>query len=114
MDVLESEGIIPVIIGNADDAVFIAKKIYRLSGHKAHIFSDRFTLLQKLKYKCHRVSLLNERVIECCLIDFAVYQEEFNTPALIPCDERAIAFTAKYREELEPYYIIVDIKRHDF
>lgn len=108
MDVIIGEGVIPVIIGNSDDAALVAKKVYRLSGYRAHIFSERFNLLQRMKYKCHRVLFSKEHVVERYLIDFAIQLEEFNTPILICCDERAKAFVEKSREELEPYYIIVD------
>ena len=108
MDVIIGEGVIPVIIGNAYDAALVAKKVYRLSGYRAHIFSERFNLLQRMKYKCHRVLFSKEHVVERYLIDFAIQLEEFNTPILICCDEFSKAFVERRREKLEPYYIIVD------
>ena len=107
MDWLQHEYLVPVIIGNGQMAYKAAKKIYRITGIRAHIFAERFTLWERLFYYCHKVSPTSGDLLETSLISFAESLEEYLFPVIILCDGESQDFIRNYSKTVESAYIAV-------
>ena len=107
MDWLQHEYLVPVIIGNNQAAYKAAKRIYKITGIRSHIFADSFTLWQRIFYNCHKVSPMSSGLLKMSLISFAESIEEYLFPVIIFCDDESQDFVKIYSETLESAYIVV-------
>ncbi len=107
MDWLQHEYLVPVIIGNGQTAYKAAKRIYKITGIRTHIFADSFTLWQRLFYYCHKVSPMSQDLLEMSLISFAESLEEYFFPVIIFCDGETQDFIKNYSKTVESAYITV-------
>lgn len=107
MDYLQHEYLVPVIIGNSQAAHKAAKSIYRITGVRSHIFSDSFTLWQRLFYYCHKVSSKSQDMLEMSLISFADSLDEYLFPVIIFCDGESQDFIKNYTSTIESAYVAI-------
>lgn len=107
MNYLENDFLLPVIIGSDPNCTETAKRIYKSTKIKPHIFSDRFSWYQKLFFKCHKIFSFSHSVLCAELCSFPLRFEEYFTPILIICDERSENFVKAYSETIESAYITV-------
>ncbi len=107
MNYLENDFLLPVIIGSDKNCTETAKKIYQSTKIKPHIFSDRFSWYQRLFFKCHKIFSFSHLVLCAELSSFPSRFEEYFTPILIICDERAEKLVHACSESIESIYITV-------
>ena len=109
MNWLEHEYLVPIVIGNSHDAYVAAKRIYKASRIKAHIFAERFSFLQKMTYNCHTVSPMREEFLVESLKAFADSLEEFYCPIIVICNGGDKQFVEKYSSFLESSFVAVEL-----
>ncbi len=109
MDFFENEYAVPVLCGGGVQAAKVLSRIIRTPAQKPHIFSDRFSIRQRLFAVCHRVSLCHPGIVCSAICDFAENIDESNTPLFILYDGETAGFSMRYKEKLEGLFIIVDL-----
>ena len=93
MNWLEHEYLVPILVGNGDKTRRIAKRIKKLTGIRPHIFSNRFSIVLRLRCFCHLVSPIHE---------------DFLREYLIVTDTEVRSLIDKYRDNLESSFLIVE------
>ena len=93
MDWLDHEYLVPVLVGNRRKTFELAKKIYRDTRIRSHIFAPSFSFWQKLFYHCHKVSPMKPDLLALSLKAFAESIEEYCFPVII-CDDENFEITS--------------------
>ncbi len=109
MDFFENEYAVPVLCGRGGEAAKVLSRIIHTPAQKPHIFSDRFTIRQRLFAVCHRVPAFNSGILCAAICDFAENIDESNTPLFILYNSETARFSMRYKEKLEGLFIIVDL-----
>lgn len=110
MNWLEHEYLVPVVLGNSRDAVKIARKIYKATRIKTHIFAEKFSFWQKMTYNCHIVSPMREDFFVSSLMSFAASLEEYYCPVIVKCSDDDKKLVDKYSNTLESAYVAIELK----
>ena len=105
---LEHEYLVPILVGNGDKTRRIAKRIKKLTGIRPHIFSNRFSIVLRLRCFCHLVSPIHEDFLREYLISFAGTLDSFQFPVIIVTDTEVRSLIDKYRDNLESSFLIVE------
>lgn len=106
MDWLDHEYLVPVFIGNGRKTFELAKKMYRDTHIRSHIFAPSFSFVQKVFYHCHKVSPMKPDLLALSLKSFAESIEEYYFPVIV-CDDEAYEILKTNKEIIECYYLIV-------
>ena len=109
MNLLEHEYLVPVIIGNSKDSFKDAEAIYKATKIKPHLFGEKFSFFQQLRYNCHVVSPFREEFLAESLTSFASSLEEYYCPILVLNSEYN-RFFERYLEIIDSTYVKVNIK----
>ena len=104
MNWLDHEYLVPIIIGNTAESWSAAKKIYKITQKRTHIFAERISLLQRFKSIFHKVSPWRDFWIVESIVSFAQSLEGYCFPVLISCDNGTKEMIEKYSEIIESYY----------
>lgn len=103
---------IPVVLGYHRSFIRTAMKLLKLKRIRPHVFSDGFSLLHRLIFKCHRILPFDEEWISSSLVSFASELEEYYTPILLLTDDCSRAVAHNLTETLGARYIIVDAEEY--
>ena len=106
MEYLDHEYLVPIIIGSGKKATTAAKRIRKQTGAEVHIFSDGFSLCQRLLYRCHKVEPMKADLLEMSLKAFAESIEEYFFPVIILCGEDAEKILDEKTESLESAFVL--------
>lgn len=104
MSVLNDEFAVPVIIGNH---IAIANRIYKSTKLRAHIFSERFSLREKLFFHCHKLTSSSDIILQYSIISFAQGLDIGLRPILILCDDKSRKLAESYADMIDATYITV-------
>lgn len=107
MKYLDHEYLVPIIIGSGKNATLAAKRIRKITGAEVHLFADRFSLWQRLTYRCYKVQPLKADFLQMSLKSFAASLEEYFFPVIILCGEDAEKIVNKNIESLESAFVVV-------
>lgn len=107
MEYLDHEYLVPIIIGSGKNAAAAAKNIRKLTGAEVHLFSNGFSLWQRMLYRCHKVEPLKADFLQMSLKSFAESIEEYFFPVIILCGEDAEKILDEKSEYLESVFVIV-------
>lgn len=104
--------LVPVLLGQAVETNETAKRIFRQYRLVSHVFCERkprvFGLTFCTKYHTVRHGA-GERLLLTALLDFAAQLGNADVILyLIPCTVDYANFVWRYREDLEPHYVIAD------
>lgn len=108
MNISEHEYLLPIVIGNGKDAVSAARKIYKTTGAKAHLFSHRFPVWQRLFCVCHTVDPMRDCFVLDSILSYLRSVEEYYCPVIIVCDEYAQELVDKYSDALESACLVIE------
>ena len=75
--------LIPVLIGVTRQKRALCREILQFKKAKPHVFSSRFSLYERIFFKCHFFQPDKETWLLSSLISFAEHLEEYYTPALL-------------------------------
>ena len=89
MKCLDHEYLVPIIIGSGKKASLAAKRIRKMTGAEVHLFADKFSFWQRMKYHCHKVSPLRSDFLGMSLAAFEKSLEEYYFPVIILCGDDA-------------------------
>lgn len=106
MNHLSNEYAVPVMIGR--DKTSSLRGLLLKKGIRPHVFSDRFSPIQKLICHCHKVVPLEDEWLVESLLCFARELEEYQMPVFILNGARSKAFFALHSNILESAYVCVD------
>ena len=111
MNWIDHEYLVPVIIGSGAESTSAAKKIYKLTKKRVHLFAQSFSLLQRILCVCHKVDPWIDFLIVESLIAFAQSLEGYFYPVIIvcECDEVTKNLFETYSELLESHYLLAKI-----
>lgn len=112
MNISEHEYLLPIILGNGKDAVSAARKIYKATGVKVHLFASSFHLWQRAFCVCHTVDPMRDSLVLDSLLSYLASVEEYYCPVIIICDKYAQDLVDKYSDEIESACLVV--KYDDF
>ena len=107
MNWIDHEYLVTVMIGNSREGALVAKRIYKLTQKRTHVFAEKFSLLQRFKYITHKVDPWRDFLVIESLIAFAQSLEGYHFPVLISCNESSQKLIEKYSEILDCYYVSV-------
>jgi hypothetical protein len=110
MKFLDNEFFVPIYIGTSRRALESANKLRKDLGIKAHIFSEKFNIFQRILYNCHIVKPIRPEFIFESLISFTRDLEDFFCPVILICEDSDNALIEQFRNELESRFIILDEK----
>ena len=82
--------------------------LMRLKRIRPHVFSDRFSLWQRIIFKCHRILPFEEEWIASSLATFAMELEEYYTPILLLTDVTSHTVANNRADVLGARFVIVD------
>ena len=101
--------VIPVLLGDTFSAHILAAKIYFRTGIISYVCDSKISFLDYLDPLSKFFSLVSEdeEDIICQCLEYLASNKEY-LPIVIPCNERYSAFADKYREFLEPRFILSD------
>ena len=100
--------IVPILIGGTRRKRVLCREIMQIKNAKPHVFSSRFSLYDKLFFKCHLFKPDKELWLFNSLISYAENLDEYYTPALIIDGENDANFVERYKDELEKYFVVVN------
>ena len=106
MNYLKNDFLIPVILGDSEDAYDAASVVYKITKIRPHIFSHRFSLLHKLLYECHKIPCKNDLAIVGDICNFASKMEREGSLLLIYSEDKS-ELIEKYSQEIESRYIAI-------
>lgn len=112
MIISEHEYLLPIILGNGKDAVSAAKKIYKKTGARVHLFASKFPFWQRAFYRCHTVDPMRNEFLLESLTSYLGSIEEFYCPVIIICDERIQRFVEQNSAAVES--VCLAIRYEDF
>jgi hypothetical protein len=78
----ENDYSIPVILGSGTCESNAAELITKCNNKKVHIFSEKLSVLKRVRYTFHKIPK-GERLLINALSDFADSVHEYNTPILV-------------------------------
>lgn len=109
MNWIDHEYLVPVIIGNGAESISTAKKIYKLTKKRVHLFAQSFSLLQRIQCVCHKVDPWRDFLIVESLAAFAQSLEGYFYPVVIVCKGDTITknLIEKHSDILESHYLVV-------
>ena len=107
MKYLDHEYLVPIIIGSGKNATRAAKKIKKSTGVDVHIFAEKFSFLQRMKYRCHKVSPLKADFLKMSLASFAASLEEYYFPMIILCGDTSDILVSERLEAFESAFVVV-------
>lgn len=107
MEYLDHEYLVPIIIGSGKKATTAAKRIKKITGEEVHLFAERFSLWQRLLYRCHRVYPLRADFLLMSLKSFATSLEEYHFPVIILCGDDPEKIVNENIEALESAFVVV-------
>ncbi len=107
MNFFENDYAVPVILGGGKEAISTADILRDNTDLKIHIFADRLSCINKLKYRFHKMIPSAEDILLLSLNDFADGMHEYYTPILIFTDARGQAFIEENFDSLEQRYVII-------
>ena len=108
MNWLEHEYFMPVIIGNDGFSLKVAKRIYKSTGIKAHVFAEKFSVLQRLAFNCHKIAPQRDEFLLESLLSFAQSIEEYYCPVIVVCNDECRRIVERLSETIESVFIVVD------
>lgn len=100
--------LVPILIGGTRRKRVLCREIMQSKNAKPHVFSSRFSLYDKLFFKCHLFKPDKELWLFNSLISYAENLDEYYTPALIIDGENDANFVERYKDELEKYFVIIN------
>ena len=100
--------LVPILIGGTRRKRVLCREIMQSKNAKPHVFSSRFSLYDKLFFKCHLFKPDKELWLFDSLISYAENLDEYYTPALIIDGENDANFVERYKDELEKYFVVVN------
>ena len=100
--------LVPILIGGTRRKRVLCREIMQSKNAKPHVFSSRFSLYDKLIFKCHLFKPDKELWLFNSLISYAENLDEYYTPALIIDGENDANFVERYKDELEKYFVVVN------
>lgn len=100
--------LVPILIGGTRRKRVLCREIMQSKNAKPHVFSSRFSLYDKLFFKCHLFKPDKELWLFNSLISYAENLDEYYTPALIIDGENDANFVDRYKDELEKYFVVVN------
>ena len=111
MNWIDHEYLVPVIIGGGAESSKAARKIYKLTKKRAHLFSQSFSWIQRLNTVCHKVDPWRDFLIVESLVAFAQSLEGYFYPVIIVCegDEVTKNLFEKHSERLESHFLLAKI-----
>lgn len=101
MNISEHEYLLPIIIGNGKDAVSAARKIYKKTGARVHLFASKFPFWQRAVFSCHTVEPMRDEFLLESLTSYLGSVEEYFCPVIIICDDHAQRFVNNYSAVVE-------------
>ena len=107
MNWLDHEYLVPVLIGNEKDVFRTAGIVKRRTKVCTHIFGERFSFFQKLRYECHVVAPMREEFAFESLVSFSKQLPEYYFPVLIICGDNSNKFADHYSDKLECAFLTV-------
>ena len=99
--------LVPILIGGTRRKRVLCREIMQSKNAKPHVFSSRFSLYDKLFFKCHLFKPDKELWLFNSLISYAENLDEYYTPALIIDGENDASFVERYKNELEKYFVVI-------
>ena len=100
---------LPVVLcSNMDNGALSAMRLLRSRMTKPHVFSNKFSIFQRLLFKCHSIEPFSDESVFGTLVAFASELDEHYTPILILSDEVCGKMAERYTDELGAYFIIVN------
>jgi hypothetical protein len=110
MNILEHDYLVPVVIGNDEKSLAKAKKLKKLTGLRVNIFAEKFTLFQRISYKCYKVSPMRKEFLADYLIFFSDTLDNFECPVIF-IDKKDFSYVfGDECERIESAFMISDIK----
>ena len=100
--------LVPILIGGTRRKRVLCREIMQSKNAKPHVFSSRFSLYDKLFFKCHLFKPDKELWLFNSLISYAENLDEYYTPALIIDGENDANFVERYKDELEKYFVVIN------
>lgn len=100
--------LVPILIGGTRRKRVLCREIMQSKNAKPHVFSSRFSLYDKLFFKCHLFKPDKELWLFDSLISYAENLDEYYTPALIIDGENDANFVERYKDELEKYFVVIN------
>ena len=100
--------LVPILIGGTRRKRVLCREIMQSKNAKPHVFSSRFSLYDKLFFKCHLFKPDKELWLFNSLISYAENLDEYYTPSLIIDGENDANFVERYKDELEKYFVVVN------
>ena len=108
MNWLDHEYLVPVLIGNDKEVLRVAGRVYKRTKIRPHLFGERFSFFQRLRYECHVVAPMRDEFIFESLLSFSRELCEYYFPVLIICGERAEMLSEGHIEKLESAFLAVE------
>ena len=108
MNILDNQYVIPVFVGKSEETFAIARKVYKKTGIKPHIFADRVPLFQRLIFNCHIISVENTEWLKEELLAFTNRFEEYYCPVLIICDDISKEISERFSEQIGASYLVLN------
>ena len=108
MNWLDHEYLVPVTIGNSVESWSTAKRIYKLTQKRIHVFAERISALQRFRCVFHMVVPWRDFLIIESLVSFAQSLDGYCFPVLISCDNGTKELLEKNSEIIESYYLVVN------
>ncbi len=99
--------LVPVLLGDVKQINPYATVILKKKKARPHIFGNKFSLLQKIRYYCHKVMPSGCFWLYSALCDFAAALDDYYTPAIILCGGDDEEIYRKFGEELEKRFIVI-------
>ena len=106
MDYLANDYLIPVVLGEGEDADNTASYIYKKTSIRPYLLSHGFSLNQRLMFKCKRLVFESDFYIVAYLCDLAEKLESRGSPLLVYTKEYESLVQA-HSEEIESRYIAI-------
>ena len=100
---------VPVVLCSDVRKGFLsAISLLRSSRTRPHVFSNKFSLRQRILFKCHLIDPFSCEAVAASLVAFASELDEHYTPILLLSDSASREIVEHYQDELDAYFIIVD------
>ena len=107
MEYLNHEYLVPIIIGSGKKASLAAKRIRKMTGAEVHLFAEKFSLLQRMKYRCHKVAPFKFDFLGMSLSAFEKALEEYYFPVIILCGDDAEKIVSDKIHAFESAFVVV-------
>ena len=107
MEYLNHEYLVPIIIGSGKKASLAAKRIKKMTGAEVHLFAEKFSLWQRVKYRCHKVAPFKLDFLGMSLAAFEKSLEEYYFPVIILCGDDAEETVEDKIHAFESAFVVV-------